>query len=173
MPSTLSTDPIDILLGHDRWATRALLARCAALSEEQFNQRFDIGLGSLHDTLTHIVGAVRSWTDAVGQRPRRPAFSRDADGQSVRRTPAELQPLWEEACSEFQSVVRGQRPHLAQTREWPFRSDCYRFTVAAAVLHVTNHGTHHRAQCLNMLKRLGHPVHEDLDVLAWQIAGEP
>ena len=45
--------------------------------------------------------------------------------------------------------------------------------VAAAIIHVTNHGMHHRAQCMNIFKQLGRPVNADLDELEWQVAGEP
>jgi uncharacterized damage-inducible protein DinB len=31
----------------------------------------------------------------------------------------------------------------------------YFFTRGAVITHVTTHGMHHRAQCLNMLKHLG------------------
>ena len=54
------SDPLQILLSHDRWATAQLLDACGKLSADQFHRRFDIGPGSLHDTLTHIVGAMRT-----------------------------------------------------------------------------------------------------------------
>jgi hypothetical protein len=47
-----ASDPLDILLTHDRWATRGVLEACAALTPEQFQLRFDIGPGSLHWVLT-------------------------------------------------------------------------------------------------------------------------
>jgi uncharacterized damage-inducible protein DinB len=49
----------------------------------------------------------------------------------------------------------------------------YRFTIAAAIVHVTNHGMHHRAQCLHMLKRLGVSPLPELDEIYWQTLGEP
>ena len=55
----LSADPLDILLKHDRWGTRRLLDVCEGLTAEQFQRRFDMGPGSLHDTLTHIIAAMR------------------------------------------------------------------------------------------------------------------
>ena len=52
-----------------------LLERCRPLTRDQFHQRFEIGLGSLHDTLTHIVGVVRRWTDRIDGRTLRPALA--------------------------------------------------------------------------------------------------
>ena len=39
-------------LEHNVWATRRLLEACRALSREQWEQRFDIGPGSLAATLS-------------------------------------------------------------------------------------------------------------------------
>jgi uncharacterized damage-inducible protein DinB len=44
----------------------------------------------------------------------------------------------------------------------------YRLTLGAMLVHVTTHGMHHRAQCLNMLRRIGgddRPL--ELDALEW------
>jgi uncharacterized damage-inducible protein DinB len=43
------SDPLQILLAHDRWATEQVLDACGRLTEEQFQRRFDIGPGSLHE----------------------------------------------------------------------------------------------------------------------------
>jgi uncharacterized damage-inducible protein DinB len=45
--------------------------------------------------------------------------------------------------------------------------------VATVFAHVVNHGTHHRAQALNMLRQLGRPRLGDLDPVEWELAGEP
>lgn len=179
--SDLSSDPLDILLGHNHWATRNLLERCRALTPEQFHQRFDIGPGSLHDTLTHITGAILRWADRIEGPPRPlrpsierpPGIDRAIEAPMPRRTPDELITILNEACTDFAAVVARQRPRLAEVRTWTFGPDSYRFTVCAAIIHVTNHGMHHRAQCMNMLKHLGQPVNADLDELEWQVAGEP
>lgn len=56
------------LLQHNAWATRVLLERCRSLTPQQFLQQHDIGPGSLHDTLRHIIGAMLRWSD--GKLPR-------------------------------------------------------------------------------------------------------
>lgn len=65
-----SSDILDILLAHDTWGTRKLLELCRPLSREQFHRRFEIGLGSLHETLTHIISTMRRWSDRLENRPR-------------------------------------------------------------------------------------------------------
>lgn len=45
----------------------------------------------------------------------------------------------------------------------------FTFSRAAAIVHVLTHGVHHRAQCLNMLRRLGRPLTGvDLDPIEWE-----
>ena len=46
-----ASDPIEILLAHDRWAMQNILNTSALLFNEQFRQRFEMGSGSLHDML--------------------------------------------------------------------------------------------------------------------------
>jgi uncharacterized damage-inducible protein DinB len=177
-PRPLSSDPYDILLGHNRWANRQLLAACDALTPEQFHHRFDIGPGSLHDTLTHIIGAIFRWSDRIEGVALRPSIEGRAPSDHAspitRRTPGELAILNEQACEGFARVVAKMKQgnHLAQVRQWTFGTETFSFTVAAAIIHVTNHGMHHRAQCMNMLKRLERPVNADLDELEWQVGGE-
>src|SRR5258707_11258681 len=70
-PSMPERDPLQILLSHDRWASAQILGAYTNLTADQFDRRFDIGPGSLHDTLTHILGAMRAWTDnLIGREPR-------------------------------------------------------------------------------------------------------
>jgi uncharacterized damage-inducible protein DinB len=177
MSRTYTSDPIGILLGHNRWANGRVLGACGALSEEEFHRRFEIGPGSLHDTMSHVIGAIFRWSDRIAGVPLRPSIEgRQGPGDAspmTRRTAGDLLALNDEACAGFAAVVDRVRPVLAEVREWTLGGDTHRFNVAAAVIHVTNHGMHHRAQCMNMLRRLGRPIDADLDELEWQVAGEP
>lgn len=200
-PSNLATDPFSILLGHNRWATRRIIEHCAPLTPEQFHQRFEIGLGSLHDTLLHVVGAVRGWSGSIAKHlpaPTEPWPDRPPIGgtrslavpwterePSMLHTPASLLELNDAACEDFARVVArahalgaftsnrsGSSAGVAGALDWAFGETTYRFTIGAAVVHVVTHGSHHRSQCFNMLRRLGRPIDADLDPLEWQIEGE-
>ncbi len=171
-----SHDPFDILLGHNHWGIKKLLEACKPLTEADFHKSFNIGPGTLHDTLTHSIGAIFRWSDRIDGRALRPSIEGRKPGEAkpmTHRTPVELIQLNDEACRDFADVVRRARPKLAEVREWKFGEETHRFTVSAAIIHVTNHGMHHRAQCMNMLKQLGRPINADLDELEWQVAGEP
>jgi len=166
----MSHDPLDILLKHDHWGTKRLLEVCGTLSSDHFHQRFDIGPGSLHDTLAHIIGAMRRWADRIADRPLRPSFDRPVkpgtpSGADVKvLTPVQLIAALDEAAADLADIAGlCRRPQsqgglgLDSIILVHFGQTTYRFTRGVALVHVLTHGTHHRAQCLNMLRRLGLP----------------
>jgi uncharacterized damage-inducible protein DinB len=142
-----TSDPIEILLGHDRWATRLIIEACAKLTPEQFHQRFEMGPGSLHDTATHIIGAMRVWADTLAVREQRTR----PEGQ--RWTTDQLLKMLEEAGTDLAGLAKKYPLDgmVSRVRE----GKMFQFTRAAVLTHVTTHGMHHRAQCLNMLRQVG------------------
>lgn len=169
-----AADPLDILLRHDAWATREVLRACSGLTEEQWHRRFEIGPGSLHDTLTHVIGAMLRWADRVDgpPTPLRPSIEGEA-----RRTPAELLAILEPAAADLAaSAERARARGLGTEFDVTLAGKTHRFTLGAALVHVTTHGMHHRAQCLNMLRHLGVPGVSDrlpeIDPLDWQLQAE-
>ncbi|MBL0928129.1 MAG: DinB family protein [Phycisphaerales bacterium] len=165
------SDPFDMLLAHDRWATDAVLSLCERLTAEQFGTSFPIGpgeQGGLRATLTHIVGAMRRWADRIGDRPLRPFPTPD------QATVASLRADLDAASDELGALIPGVRADPDRIVALTYEGRTYRFTAACAMLHVLTHGHYHRAQCLNMLRRLAVPgvsdALPDLDVIDWQHA---
>ena len=163
-----SSDLLTILLAHDRWATTLLLDACAKLPEESFHRRFDIGPGSLHDTLTHVVSVNRSLADSLAGVTPRP---RPDDG-GVRRPPAELQSLLDEAAPQLAAESRRLPPGETITRRMK-TGKTLTMTRAATFAHLATHNAHHRAQCLNMLKQLGVQPLPPSSVAEWTMMGVP
>ena len=162
---------LQILLAHNAWATQKLIDACEPLSQEQFHQRFEIGMGSLHDTLLHIIGAMMRWSDRIGERTLRSSLEKS--GQ--RYSPAQLREMLAAADRELTSVARAVAESDASSSPMSltFERTEYQFSKAAALVHVTTHGMHHRAQALNMLRRLGVTELVDaIDALDWAIAAE-
>ena len=85
-----TSNPVEIMLAHDHWATRNIIETCAALTPEQFHHRFDMGPGSLHDTTTHILAAMRVWGDVLASREQRPRL------EGSKRSTTELLALLDE-----------------------------------------------------------------------------
>jgi uncharacterized damage-inducible protein DinB len=165
-------DPLAISLEHNAWATREVLRACEKLTDDAWHRRFEIGPGSLHDTITHIVGAMFHWADRIDGPPRvvRPSIE---DGS--RRTPAELRALLDLAAAELAATAaRAQARGLSTALDVTLGGTPYRFTLGAMLMHVATHGMHHRAQCLNMLRHLAVPgvsdVLPEIDLLEWEAA---
>ncbi|MHC4415908.1 MAG: DinB family protein [Planctomycetota bacterium] len=158
------------LLRHNAWATRVLLERCRGLTETQFTRVFEIGPGSLHDTLLHIVGAMWRWTDRISGRADRPFVEKDR-----RLTPDEIINLLDTTSSELETVMKqvvdGDR--LDENMEVVIRGQqrSFVFTRGTAIVHVLTHGVHHRAQALNMLRRLGVSDLPEIDAIEWEVGG--
>jgi uncharacterized damage-inducible protein DinB len=178
MPMT--SDPLEVLLAHNHWATRVVLNLCSGLSHEQFHRSFPIGPGQnggLHATITHIISAMRRWVDRIGDRPLRPSLERlppsagqETDGRD--RTPAELLALLDEATNELRELIPEVKDDPARLVTTRFGDQTYTFTRGAAFTHALTHGHYHRAQCLNMLRQLNVPGVSDklpeIDVVDWQ-----
>ena len=163
-------DPLAISLEHNAWATREVLRACEKLTDDAWHRRFEIGPGSLHDTITHIVGAMFRWADRIDGPPRvvRPSIE---DGS--RRTPAELRALLDLAAADLAATAaRAQVRGLSTALDVTLGGTPYRFTLGAMLMHVATHGMHHRAQCLNMLRHLAVPGVSDalpeIDLLEWE-----
>lgn len=165
MPTShAATDPAEVLLTHDQWANEQLLDACASLTAEQLHQRFDMGLGSLHDTLAHIAGAHRGWTDVLtGGDPR----SRIEQGGPY--TLDQLRALLTETAAGFRTAALALPFDQQVTAERQGRT--YTFTRGGILTHVATHGMHHRAQCLNMLRRLGVDPLPQSSVMQWMLQG--
>jgi uncharacterized damage-inducible protein DinB len=160
------TNPAEILLAHDRWASRQILDACARLTPEQLHHRFEIGLGSLHDTIVHIIGAMRVWTDVLAMRTPRAWID-----EAPRRTPAELRVLHDEAASELAAAAFSGPMDQPLQRER--QGVVHTYSRAVILTHVTTHGMHHRAQALNMLRHLGVSPLPQSSVVEWSRAGAP
>jgi uncharacterized damage-inducible protein DinB len=156
------SNPVDILIAHDRWATRNILVACGKLTPEQFHQRFDMGPGSLHDTTTHILGAMARWTDVLEGR------AMGARLEEVTRTAPELLTVLEQVAGDFERVVRAHPLDEVVTRTRDGKT--YSFTRGGVLTHVATHGMHHRAQCLNMLRHVGVSPLPASSVTEWMVA---
>ncbi len=155
------SDPAEILLLHHRWANDQLLDACAALSDEQLDREFAMGVGSLRKTLTHIVGALQGWGDLLGGREQRPRL--EAEGFTL----DQLRELLESVTHDFERSARAH-PH-GEIVTGSRGGNAYSFTRGGVLTHVMTHAVHHRAQCLNMLRQLGVETLPPSSVVEWML----
>lgn len=161
---------LDRLLAHDAHSTRVLIERCRPLGAAQLTRRFDIGPGSIHETLRHLVGAMSRWADRIGGEPTRP----DLDEDDRVRTLDELLDALDRAAADLGVAARrvdddGRLDEMMEMTV-PGYPEPFRFTRGTAIVHIVTHGAHHRAQVLNMLRQLGETDLPDVDAIEWELA---
>ena len=167
MNTTPSTDPADVLLDFEDWATHRMLDACEPLSDEQLDREFEMGLGTLRRTLKHNIGAMIGWTGLL--EDSEPDFDPDfgGDSPSIER----LRSVHEDAMKAFRAGARlGSFDDVLERQR---NETTYRFTRGGVVTHVTTHSMHHRAQCLNMLRHLGVETQPESSVFQWMLAHPP
>jgi uncharacterized damage-inducible protein DinB len=172
MRPPVTSDPLHALLAHNRWATHRVLDLCRPLSREQFHRRFEMGFGSLHNTMRHIVGCMRGWTDDIAARALRGPTKGPDESFSI----DEFATLLDEVSDELKGMIETSDGRLGEHVYATFNGRRFTFTRGVVLTHVLVHGTHHRAQCLNMLRHLEVPgifdKLPDLDVNDWQYETE-
>ncbi len=149
---------------YDRWATERVLAAADRLPDADY--RGDVGLffKSVHGTLNHLLVAQHQlWFRrfAFGESPR---VELDAEVETDRQR---LRAALLDGCDACGGLVAGLDDAWLSGRldYTTMRGQAVSLPYAATLLHVFNHGTHHRGQISAGVTRLGHecPV---LDMVA-------
>ena len=156
----MRSDPVEILLTTNRWATRNILEACTRLTAQQFEQSFEIGPGSLQATLTHILGAMRGWGDMLAGREQRARLETEGPFSAE-----QLLDLLDGIADDLEASAQAHPVDELVTGSRGGKE--YTFKRGGVLTHVTTHGMHHRAQCLNMLRHLGVDPLPGSSVVEW------
>ena len=133
----------------DDWSRDLLLDAASRLDDAQLDRPLEIGCGSIRTTLIHLHEAQLWWVwMCMGEEATEPPASESIDALQARwRETAARRDAWLDSSDE--SVMAG--PVEFTDRAGAARSH----PVSDVLLHVINHGAHHRAQANNMLRQLG------------------
>lgn len=160
---TLNVERIRRYFAYADWARDTVHTAARALTDEQLDRPFEMGLGTLRMTLLHVRFAEQWWLDnhlhgPAGSFPELPA---DAPVATIER-------LYDETAAVRNRVLAELTDEeLRRTVQIRPRPDVLReFPVGEVLLQLCSHGTHHRAQAANMLRHLG-VAPPALDLVAW------
>ena len=134
-------------IAYTAWATSRLLGAAAQIPAEHLTHDFQTSDRSIIGTLAHTFAADRVWLKRVTGEPIT-VFITDEDRQLAtlqRDWPIVLQG-WAAALDDPARVV-----HYRDMKGNPYNNPLYEI-----VLHLVNHGTHHRGQVSGFLRTLGH-----------------
>lgn len=158
---------IDDLFLYNTWAHGRIFKLCEGLTDSQLDEPRDMGFGSLRNTLFHILAAEEIWLERWNSIPWRP-FETEAKGLPLA-----------EIARRLEVVSAGRKQLMDRERDSLWRRDCeykdskgnaYRNRLDGLLMHVANHGIHHRAQALSYLKQFGRTVPGGLDYIFFRFA---
>jgi len=134
------------------WARVRVHAAAEPLSDAQLDQPFEMGVGTLRKTLSHIRDAEQWWLDNWTQGPGRlfPAADELASVQSIS---AQFDETAAKRNNYIAKLTDGDLNHIVKGTPRP--NVVREFPLGVTLLQLCNHSTHHRAQALNMIRRLG------------------
>jgi uncharacterized damage-inducible protein DinB len=153
-----------IMARYNRWMNERLYALCAKLPDLERKRDRGAFFGSIHGTLNHLLWGDRMWIGRFTGPPCiHPAFGSDmfADFDELARE----RTITDRAMIEWTDRV--EAGWLASALTYTSRVDGRKRTLAAeiAVIHMFNHGTHHRGQLTTLMKQAG--IDPEVTDLPW------
>ena len=148
----MTADSLRTHLDYTAWASSLLLDAASKLSPEELNRDFQTADKSVLGTLVHIFAADRLWLARVhGTSPTTLVQPDDRDF-------ARLQKEWPVVHRGWKEWAAGLTDEQAQ-QNISYRvmsGDAYQQPAWQIVLHLVNHGTHHRGAVSGFLRTMGH-----------------
>lgn len=144
----------ELMARYSRWMNQRLYPLCDAMPDGERKRDRGAFFGSIHGTLNHLLWADRMWLGRfVGPPCTHPAFGadmfanfdelereREATDRAMLEWAGSVSVEWLGSPLEYASVVDGKVRRLPRE---------------IAVVHMYNHGTHHRGQLTTLLKQAG------------------
>lgn len=158
----ISADLLRSCLAYSAWASARLITAASRLSADQLTRDFGTADKNIIGTLAHIFGADRIWLGRVrGQGPGQMVGSEYHDLARLRSEWPLLHQGWADWAAQLSDDQCAQELTYQDLtgRTWTN-------PLSVIVLHVVNHGTHHRGQIAGFLRSMGH-VPPKLDLIAY------
>jgi uncharacterized damage-inducible protein DinB len=159
---TISADTLRLHLDYTAWASARLLEAAGNLSPEEVTRNFDTADKSVAGTLGHIFAADRVWMARVEGVTLKAFISpEDRELDYLQREWPALLDRWRKWAAGFTdettlecATYRDLKGNEWSTPYWQI------------IMHVVNHGTHHRGQVAGFLRAMG-KIPPPLDLIAY------
>lgn len=147
-------------LRYHQWATGKVLEETVPLPANQLVAALGGSFANVYDTLVHLYQADCIWLDRLNGVPTGKLADYEAPGCTY-----DLQNAWTAMLSKMVAWSEGltENEWLREMSYTTLAGVQYETPFWQMVLHIVNHGSHHRGQITNMLRQLGvKPVNLDL-----------
>lgn len=155
----VSVETLRTYLVYTEWATSRVLGAARGLSAGEIDRDFGTADKSVLGTLTHVFSADRVWLariqGAPQERPGRLELS-ELEAQW-----GDLYRRWHDWAAELDEAGAAERLSYRD-----LAGNAWVSPIWQIVLHVVNHGTHHRGQVAGFLRTMG-KVPPPLDLIAF------
>jgi len=160
----VSVDTLRLQLDYSAWASQRLMDAAAKLSPEELTRDFKTADKTVLDTLVHIYAADRIWLARVMAEPRA-TFIDPAD-----RDLTLLQTEWPALHQRWKLWLRDFNDDdvLRLIAFKNIKGLAYSQPAWQIILHLVNHGTHHRGQVSGFLRTMGYTP-QPLDLMAYYL----
>jgi uncharacterized damage-inducible protein DinB len=158
----VSVDTLRLQLDYSAWASQRLLDAAAQLSPEELTRDFKTADKTVLDTLVHIYAADRIWLARVLPEPRATFVDPEDRDLTLLQTewPA-LQQRWKLWLRDLSDAEVLRVISYQDIKGRPYSQAAWQI-----LLHLVNHGTHHRGQVSGFLRAMGHTP-PALDMIAY------
>ena len=158
----VSLSVVRLHLEYSAWASARLLDAAKSLTPAELNRDFGTADRSVLGTLVHTFGADRAWLARVRQQP--PAHYLSPEDYEFAR----LESAWPALHREWRQWAAGLTEEAVQSSVayHDLKGNPWTTPLWQIVLHVVNHGTHHRGQVAGFLRGMGHTP-PPLDLIAY------
>ena len=158
----VSAETLRTHLDYTTWASARLLEAAAKLSPEELTRDFGTADKNVVGTLAHVFAADRVWMNRIqGKAPGKFITDADRDLALLNREWPSLLKVWQEWAAGLTDEKVTQEAAYQDLKGNPHTTQLWKI-----VLHVVNHGTHHRGQASGFLRAMGH-VPPPLDLIAY------
>lgn len=149
---SVSVNVLQTHIEYTCWASDRLLQAASQLTDEELNRDFRTADHSVLETLVHVYAADRLWLSRLSGSPH-PGFITDAD-----RSLSVLQNNWPVLCARWREWAAGLTGEKARSplSYTDMKGRHWMQPLWQLILHVVNHGTHHRGQVIGFLRSMGH-----------------
>jgi uncharacterized damage-inducible protein DinB len=149
-------------LDYTAWASRHLVDAAAQLKQDELMRDFRTATNNVLNTLVHVYAADRIWLARL-QHENRTEFVSDAD-----HSLAVLQNEWpflRERWKKWAALLTDEQV-FSEIEYTDLKGRSWKQPLSQIILHVVNHGTHHRGQVSGFIRALGQ-VPPPLDFIAY------